>query len=171
MRETPTQALGALHVVRGRSSRVVIGVSPDPLRGMGKLADRSSEALMLGHLTPRSFSNSVGKHGASKTRRLSNFEVSRYGANVKRYDMGLGGYLAARSDAEHYASERAREVAETGANPAAEAAEVSHILRAFGLTAEERCRSWPRSGGGRKRGSISRCASSLASKSRIPAGR
>jgi VIT1/CCC1 family predicted Fe2+/Mn2+ transporter len=51
--------------------------------------------------------------------------------------MGLGGYLAARSDVEHYASERAREVAETGAKPAAEAAEVSHILRAFGLTAEE----------------------------------
>jgi vacuolar iron transporter family protein len=51
--------------------------------------------------------------------------------------MGLDGYLAARSDAEHYASERAREVAETGAKPAAEAAEVSHILRAFGLTAEE----------------------------------
>jgi VIT1/CCC1 family predicted Fe2+/Mn2+ transporter len=51
--------------------------------------------------------------------------------------MGLGGYLAARSDAEHYASERVREIAETGAKPAAEAAEVSHILRAFGLTAEE----------------------------------
>jgi VIT1/CCC1 family predicted Fe2+/Mn2+ transporter len=51
--------------------------------------------------------------------------------------MGLGGYLAARSDAEHYASERAREVAETGAKPAAEAAEVSQILRAFGLTTGE----------------------------------
>jgi VIT1/CCC1 family predicted Fe2+/Mn2+ transporter len=51
--------------------------------------------------------------------------------------MGLGGYLAARSDAEHYASERAREVAETGAKPAAEAAEVTHILRSFGLTTEE----------------------------------
>ena len=51
--------------------------------------------------------------------------------------MGLGGYLAARSDAEHYASERQREVVETGAKPAAEAAEVTHILRAFGLTAQE----------------------------------
>jgi VIT1/CCC1 family predicted Fe2+/Mn2+ transporter len=51
--------------------------------------------------------------------------------------MGLGGYLAARSDAEHYATERVREIAETGTKPAAEAAEVSHILRAFGLTAEE----------------------------------
>jgi VIT1/CCC1 family predicted Fe2+/Mn2+ transporter len=51
--------------------------------------------------------------------------------------MGLGGYLAARSDAEHYASERQREVAETGARPLAEAAEVTHILRSFGLTAHE----------------------------------
>ena len=51
--------------------------------------------------------------------------------------MGLGGYLAARSDAEHYAAERAREIAETGAKPAAEAAEVTHILRSFGLTDAE----------------------------------
>jgi vacuolar iron transporter family protein len=51
--------------------------------------------------------------------------------------MSLGGYLAARTDAEHYASERVRELAETGAKPAAEAAEVTHILRSFGLTAED----------------------------------
>src|SRR5438132_10728882 len=51
--------------------------------------------------------------------------------------MGLGGYLAARSDAEHYTIERAREIAETGTKPAAEAAEVTHILRSFGLGAEE----------------------------------
>ena len=51
--------------------------------------------------------------------------------------MGLGGYLAARSDAEHYTIERARELAETGAKPTAEAAEVTHILRSFGLAAEE----------------------------------
>jgi len=52
--------------------------------------------------------------------------------------MGLGGYLAARSEAEHYTIERARELAETGAKPAAGAAEVTHILRSFGLAAEER---------------------------------
>ena len=51
--------------------------------------------------------------------------------------MGLGGYLAARSDAEHYTIERARELAETGNKPAAEAAEVTHILRSFGLAADE----------------------------------
>src|SRR6185295_17935516 len=51
--------------------------------------------------------------------------------------MGLGGYLAARSDAEHYENERAREVAETGSKPQAEAAEVAHILKTFGLTVTE----------------------------------
>ena len=52
--------------------------------------------------------------------------------------MGPGGYLAARSDAAHYTIERARELVATGAKPAAEAAEVTHILRSFGLAAEER---------------------------------
>src|ERR1043166_5261811 len=51
--------------------------------------------------------------------------------------MGLGGDLAGRRDAGHQDLERARERAETGAKPAAEAAEVAHILRSFGLAAEE----------------------------------
>jgi vacuolar iron transporter family protein len=51
--------------------------------------------------------------------------------------MGLGGYLAARSDAEHYASERAREELEVREKPAAEAAEVRQVLETYGLTAEE----------------------------------
>jgi len=51
--------------------------------------------------------------------------------------MGLGGYLAARSDAEHYASERAREEMEVRETPAAEAAEVGEVLESYGLTAEE----------------------------------
>src|SRR5262249_211692 len=37
--------------------------------------------------------------------------------------MGLGGYLAARSDAEHYASERAREYVEVKTKPDAETEE------------------------------------------------
>ena len=70
--------------------------------------------------------------------------------------MGLGGYLAARSDAEHYTIERARELAETGAKPAAEAAEVTHILRSFGLAAEERAPIGSRhSGSDPRRGSTS----------------
>ncbi len=51
--------------------------------------------------------------------------------------MGLGGYLAARSDAEHYASEREREHREVREKPDVEAREVSEIFEAYGLTEEE----------------------------------
>jgi vacuolar iron transporter family protein len=51
--------------------------------------------------------------------------------------MGLGGYLAAKSDAEHYASERAREEREIVAIPEAEAQEVVEIFEAYGVTAQE----------------------------------
>ena len=47
--------------------------------------------------------------------------------------MGLGGYLAARTDAEHFASERAREERETKEMPEKEAAEVADVLRSYGL--------------------------------------
>src|ERR1700730_10385632 len=43
--------------------------------------------------------------------------------------MGLGGYLAARTDAEHFVSERAREEQETHEMPETEAAEVAEIFR------------------------------------------
>src|SRR5450631_2766386 len=48
--------------------------------------------------------------------------------------MGLGGYLAARGDAEHYKSEQEREIVEV---PEAEAQEVSEIFKNYGLSAEE----------------------------------
>jgi vacuolar iron transporter family protein len=51
--------------------------------------------------------------------------------------MGLGGYLAARSDAEHYDSERAREKWEVQEKPQAEVVEVMQILQSYGLTAEQ----------------------------------
>lgn len=51
--------------------------------------------------------------------------------------MGLGGYLAARSEAEHYESERAREEREIIEKPAAERAEVREILEGYGLTREQ----------------------------------
>lgn len=51
--------------------------------------------------------------------------------------MGLGGYLAAKSDAEHYATERAREQLEVREKPIEEATEVLDALRSYGLTAEE----------------------------------
>ena len=50
--------------------------------------------------------------------------------------MGLGGYLAARSDAEHYASERRREEMEVKEKTDFERAEVADIFRAYGLTDE-----------------------------------
>jgi VIT1/CCC1 family predicted Fe2+/Mn2+ transporter len=51
--------------------------------------------------------------------------------------MGLGGYLAGRSEADHYASERRREQEEVKTIPDAEAKEVVDIFRAYGVTAEE----------------------------------
>jgi VIT1/CCC1 family predicted Fe2+/Mn2+ transporter len=51
--------------------------------------------------------------------------------------MGLGGYLAAKSDAEHYASERAREQSEVVEKPDIEAREVADVFRSYGLTEEE----------------------------------
>jgi vacuolar iron transporter family protein len=51
--------------------------------------------------------------------------------------MGLGGYLAAKSDAEHYAREQMREYSEVENMPAAEHAEVKTILEKYGLTSEE----------------------------------
>jgi vacuolar iron transporter family protein len=51
--------------------------------------------------------------------------------------MGLGGYLAARSDAEHYASERIREQQEIKDMAEAEKAEVKEVFTAYGLTEEE----------------------------------
>jgi VIT1/CCC1 family predicted Fe2+/Mn2+ transporter len=51
--------------------------------------------------------------------------------------MGLGGYLAAKSDAEHYQSEREREIQEVAQIPTEEMAEVATIFRSYGLTEEE----------------------------------
>jgi VIT1/CCC1 family predicted Fe2+/Mn2+ transporter len=51
--------------------------------------------------------------------------------------MGLGGYLAARGDAEHYASERQREETEIVEKTEIERAEVLEILHSYGLTRDE----------------------------------
>ena len=50
--------------------------------------------------------------------------------------MGLGGYLAARTDRDHYASERAREVRETIELPHKEREEVADVFREFGMSEE-----------------------------------
>jgi VIT1/CCC1 family predicted Fe2+/Mn2+ transporter len=51
--------------------------------------------------------------------------------------MGLGGYLAARSDAEHYASERQREAREVIEKSGAETEEVAEVFRGYGLAEPE----------------------------------
>ncbi len=51
--------------------------------------------------------------------------------------MGLGGYLAGRSDADHYASEREREHVEVREKPAEERREVREVFKAYGLTDAE----------------------------------
>ena len=51
--------------------------------------------------------------------------------------MGLGGYLAARSDAEHYESERKREEREVEEIPDEEAREVQKVFTDYGLSREE----------------------------------
>jgi VIT1/CCC1 family predicted Fe2+/Mn2+ transporter len=51
--------------------------------------------------------------------------------------MGLGGYLAGRSDAEHYASEREREHVEVREKPAEEKREVRDVFKAYGLSDDE----------------------------------
>jgi len=51
--------------------------------------------------------------------------------------MGLGGFLAAKSDAEHYEQELAREKKEIGTIPEAEASEVSEVFESYGLSKEE----------------------------------
>jgi len=51
--------------------------------------------------------------------------------------MGLGGYLAAKSDADHYASEYRREEREVEEIPHEEAREVLEVFQQYGLTKEE----------------------------------
>ena len=51
--------------------------------------------------------------------------------------MGLGGYLAAKSDAEHYASERETEQRQENLQPDAETREVEQTFEAYGLTKEQ----------------------------------
>jgi VIT1/CCC1 family predicted Fe2+/Mn2+ transporter len=51
--------------------------------------------------------------------------------------MGLGGYLAARSDAEHYASERKREQVEVVQKPLDEVREVQEVFQEYGLRDDE----------------------------------
>jgi vacuolar iron transporter family protein len=54
--------------------------------------------------------------------------------------MGLGGYLAAKSDAEHYTKEREREKREVAEIPHEEMREVVEVFQEYGLSLED---TWP----------------------------
>jgi len=54
--------------------------------------------------------------------------------------MGLGGYLAAHGDAEHYQQEKAREYREIKEIPEEEVAEVKRVFQNYGLPAQESTR-------------------------------
>ncbi len=51
--------------------------------------------------------------------------------------MGLGGYLAAKTDIEHYDTERKREISETRDVPDNEKEEVVEVFRGYGLTEDQ----------------------------------
>ena len=51
--------------------------------------------------------------------------------------MGLGGYLAARTDRDHYQSEREREIRETVEVPEKETEEVADVFRGYGMSEED----------------------------------
>ena len=51
--------------------------------------------------------------------------------------MGLGGYLAARTDEDHYESEKQREIRECVELPEEETEEVAKVFRGYGMTEEE----------------------------------
>ncbi len=51
--------------------------------------------------------------------------------------MGLGGYLAAQGDAQHYAGERLREEQEIEVIPEEERREVAELFEQYGMTAEQ----------------------------------
>jgi VIT1/CCC1 family predicted Fe2+/Mn2+ transporter len=51
--------------------------------------------------------------------------------------MGLGGFLAARSDAEHYVNERVREEDEIVSKTEAEEAETAEVFRSYGLDEQQ----------------------------------
>jgi VIT1/CCC1 family predicted Fe2+/Mn2+ transporter len=89
-----------------------------------------SDGLTVPFALPAGLSGAVSSTGIIVTAGLAEIAAGSIA-------MGLGGYLAARSDAEHYASERAREVTEVQEKPAVEADEVTEVFRTYGLTAEE----------------------------------
>src|SRR3989454_2564742 len=82
--------------------------------------------------------------------------------------MGLGGYLAGKSDVEHYASERAREQLEIEQKPEVEAMEVMDLLQSYGLTPNQSAPVVEPCASARRRGPTSCSRSSWGSRNPTP---
>jgi len=82
------------------------------------------------------FALAAGLSGAVAASNLTHLVVTAGLAEIAAGSiaMGLGGYLAAKSDSEHYASERRREIRETVDLPEIETEEVAEVFREYGLT-------------------------------------
>ena len=89
-----------------------------------------SDGLTVPFALAAGLSGAVGSNGIIVTAGLAEIAAGSIA-------MGLGGYLAARSDAEHYEREKAREHYEVKEKPNVEKAEVSEVFQSYGLTAEE----------------------------------
>ena len=76
--------------------------------------------------------------GLSDTMNASNIIITAGLAEVAAGSiaMGLGGYLAAKTDAEHFVAEEAREYREIQEVPDFEIAEVADVFRSYGLSAD-----------------------------------
>ena len=81
------------------------------------------------------FALAAGLSGAAKS---TNIVVTAGLAEIAAGSiaMGLGGYLAARTDFEHYNMERKRELREIREIPAQESEEVADVFRSYGLREE-----------------------------------
>ena len=87
----------------------------------------SNDAALSGRIPPFEHDNSA----------LLRAEIGLAEIAAGSIAMGLGGYLAAKSDAEHYAKEHEREKREVVEIPEEEMREVAEVFRSYGLSKEE----------------------------------
>jgi VIT1/CCC1 family predicted Fe2+/Mn2+ transporter len=81
------------------------------------------------------FALAAGLSAISSTRIIVTAGLAEIAAGA--IAMGLGGYLAAKSDAEHYAKEREREKREVAELPREEMREVAEVFQEYGLSDEQ----------------------------------
>jgi len=115
-RERPTISLTSQHVERHFTGSAAVR---DVVIGM-------SDGLTVPFALAAGLSGAIASSGIVVTAGLAEIAAGSIA-------MGLGGYLAAQSEAEHYASERAREEHEVRDVPAKELGEVEDVLRSYGL--------------------------------------